>query len=379
MRLLNFSKFIGTVLPMLMSLQLVACGGHDDQPKSTGGETGPVINPLASTAGLDKYNELNIFSRNVELPVKVPMQGFSLDSDGSIWYTMLYDTVLYISRGKPNKGLGVAQAKGDMMRLTYFGHGTNSAIEEDGADRYVWAGCFGSCNVAGAYWTERLICRVKYVKGAVVPTDKCDDYYYIGDYYNVQPTIDAEHDQLGVQYDGGPSGTVNFVVYKLSEAKKAPIKTVEIRCTDGFLTGNNKSTNSTTVKVQAHDLTTLKPVASPKCRWKDNPNVTYYPWQGYDINGDRLYFVEGAEGSPSYAYLTVYDMTGRIIEQRTRIKAVGDKLFTTNTGISVNATMESEGVKVKGDSIYFGFSNRGINDADRSYYQTILRFPKPTK
>ena len=72
-------------------------------------------------------------------------------------------------------------------------------------------------------------------------------------------------------------------------------------------------------------------------------------------------------------------MTGRIIEQRTRIKAVGDKLFTTNTGISVNATMESEGVKVKGDSIYFGFSNRGINDADRSYYQTILRFPKPTK
>lgn len=375
----RMKSFWGLIVPLIVPVSLAACGGDEPGSSDAGKDKEPAINATASTAGLDKYSEANIFSRNVELPVRVPMQGFSLDSDGSVWYTVLYDTELYISKGRPNKSAAVASAKTEFMKLTYFGHGTNTAIEEDGNDRYIWAGCYGTCNSSGAYWTERLISRTKFVAGSVVPTDKCDDYYYIGDYYNVQPTIDVEHDQLAIQYDGSGGGTVNFVVYKLSEAKKAPMKTVEVKCTDGFLTGNNKSTTPVVTKVQVHDLTAIKPVASPKCPWKNNPALTYYPWQGYDVNGNRLYFVEGAEGKPSYAYLTVYDMSGRVVESRTRIKAVADKTFTNSMGISVSASMESEGVKVKNGKIYFGFSNRWITEGNSAYYQTIFMYDKPTR
>lgn len=362
---------------MFMPMVVYGCGGTESDPDNTGGGSGS--STTASTAGLDKYTEDNIYSRNVELPKRVPMQGFSIDNDGSIWYTLLYDTELYISKGAPNRNRAIAPAKDGTMRLTYFGHGTNTSVERDGDDHYVWAGCYGACNSGGAYWTERLIGRVKYVPGAVKSTDQCDEYYYIGNYYNVQPTVDVEHDQLAVQYDGGPAGTVNFVVYKLSEAKKAPLKTVDVKCTDGFLTNNKKSTNPIVTKVTVRDLTALKPVAAPKCPWRNNPNLTYYPWQGYDVNGDRLFFVEGGEGVPSHAYLTVYDMSGRVVESRTRIKAVSDKEFSAGAGLSVTGRFESEGVKVKDDKIYFGFSHRHITAGDNNYYQTILQFSRPAK
>lgn len=42
--------------------------------------------------------------------------------------------------------------------------------------------------------------RVKYVKGATVKTNECNDYYYIGDYTDLHPSIDAENDLLTINY-----------------------------------------------------------------------------------------------------------------------------------------------------------------------------------
>jgi len=376
--------FILAFLPFLS----VSCGGDSDEP-----DAGPTPDDKVSTAGFDKYTEANIFSRNVKLPVNMPMQGFSLDSDGSVWYTLVSNLKrqeMYVSRGMPNKGTAVSEATTDCMKLTYFGHGTNTAIEEDGNDRYVWAGCYGSANTKGEYWTEKLIGRVKYVKGATVATNECDDYYYIGDFTDMHPSIDAEHDQLTINY-GDPDNSLYrcFVVYRLSEAKKAPLNTIEITCTDGFRTGNATSTNKTSVMVRAHDLTSLTPVATPRFMKQGYAATnTYYAWQGYDVNGDRLYYAEGEDNygiggnihtGTSFAYITVFDMKGNVIEKRTQIMAVADKEWTGKMGMSVFGTFESEGVKVRGNKIYLGFGARGITQDDVSYYQNILVYDKPTK
>ena len=94
--------------------------------------------------------------------------------DGSVWYTQLSNTnqaQLNWVRAQPNKTPDVQTENKDYMKLTYFGHGTNTALEEDGADRYLWAGAYGVCNAKGQYWNEKLVGRVKYVKGATVKTN----------------------------------------------------------------------------------------------------------------------------------------------------------------------------------------------------------------
>lgn len=347
-----------------------------------------------STAGFDQYTEDNIFSRNVALSVNMPMQGFNLDSNGDVWYTMVSNinrNEMFISKGKPNKTSTPKSVASDEMKLRYFGHGTNTALEEDGSDRYIWAGCYGSANQKGEYWGEKLVGRVKYVKGASVATNECNDYYYIGDYTDMHPSIDAENDLLTINYNDNKNNSNYrcFVVYKLSEAKAAPLTTVEITCTDGFKTGNALSTTNTNVMVRAHDLTRLTPVATPKfLKQGYGAAKKYYAWQGYDVCGDRLYYAEGEDNcgltgtfysGTSYAYITVFDMTGKVVEERTQIMAIADKDWTAKMGMSVFGTFEAEGVKVKGDKIYLGFGARGITSEDTKYYQNIFVYQKPKR
>lgn len=347
-----------------------------------------------STTGVDTFDEeVNVYSRNMDTPVNLPMQGFSLDSDGHIWYTQVSNKdheQINVSRAMPNKSRAMASSKDDCMYLTYFGHGTNSAIEEVGNDRYVWAGCFGSCNAKGQYWTERLIGRVKYAKGTTVPTDKCDEYYYIGDYTNMHPSIDAENDLLSINYADDTNGAFRcFVVYRLSEAKNAPMRDVTIKCTDGFRTGDPHSTNPTTVTVKARDLTALTPIARPKFlkTGYGAPGERYYAWQGFDVKGDRLYYADGEanigrNGGPwdtgsSRAYVTVFDLEGNVVEPRTEVFVIGNREAMSKAGLSDYWNMESEGLKVYGDSLYMGFGARGANADDPKHFtQFILKFKR---
>ena len=250
------------MLTSILGLALcTACGGDGDDTPGPGKPEGP---DKSSTTGIDRFGAANIFSRNTYLPNNTAMQGFNLDSDGSVWYTQLSSTnqaQLNWVRAQPNKGTGVQTENKDYMKLTYFGHGTNTALEEDGTDRYLWAGAYGVCNAKGQYWNEKLVGRVKYVKGATVKTSECNDYYYIGDYTDLHPSIDAENDLLTINYGDSKNSSYRcFVVYKLSEAKKAPMTNVTITCTDGFQTDRPASTNPVSVVVRCHDLTTLTPV-----------------------------------------------------------------------------------------------------------------------
>ena len=212
MKLLKF-----TLISILGLSLCTACGGDGD-----GGETPGPGKPegpdKSSTTGIDRFDASNIFSRNTYLPDNTAMQGFNLDSDGSVWYTQLSNTnqaQLNWVRAQPNKTPDVQTENKDYMKLTYFGHGTNTALEEDGADRYLWAGDYGVCNAKGQYWNEKLVGRVKYVKGATVKTNECNDYYYIGDYSRKVTDWRKNPSFMGVRefYGGDLQGVMNKLDY----------------------------------------------------------------------------------------------------------------------------------------------------------------------
>ena len=363
-RLLAYS----TALLMIMS----GCSSHKDASSKS------------YTPALSSFSEENIYTRNNKLVTNHVIQGFHIDSDGDVWFTQVTREKLYLSKVNPNK---TKQANDNLqlsMLLTHFGHGTNTAIEEVGKDRYFWAGCYGTCNKSGQYWGEKLVGRVKVADGAVVPTDKCDEYFYIGEYTDMHPSIDADNDLLTINYaDNSNKDYRCFVVYNLSDAKKAPLKEVKIVCSDGFCTGNPASTKDTTVSVVAHDLTALTPVGRPKFlkAGYGKPGDKYYFWQGFDVHKDRLYYAEGQDNKNlsgsydkgnSYAYITVFDFDGNIVEERTQVSVISDKDALTKAGISVYGLMESEGVKIYNGKIYLGFSSVGINAEEKTRHHNVF-------
>ncbi len=377
------------LLPILVLA--TACGGDkgEDNPAPK-----PGTSDKASTTGIDDFGAENIFSRNTYLPENTAMQGFNLDSDGRIWYTQLSashpEQLLWIP-AHPNPGTAVLNARTEYMTLSYFGHGTNTALEESGSDRYLWVGAYGVCNAQGMYWNEKLVGRVKWVKGAKVKTSECDEYYYIGDYNDLHPSIDAENDLLTINYgDRSNSAYRCFVVYRLSEAKKAPMTNVTISCTDGFRTDRPASTNPVDVIVRCRDLTAIEPVARPRfLKTGYGPaGSKYYDWQGYDVHKDRLYYSEGQskyslygtfyEGS-SYAFVTVFDFDGKVVEKRTAVAVVSDQEKLTQFGVSVFASLEAEGVKVWRDKLYLGYTARGITAENTNHYQNIFVYKPSSK
>ena len=217
------------------------------------------------------------------------------------------------------------------------------------------------------------------------------EYYYIGDYTDLHPSIDAENDLLTINYGDSKNSSYRcFVIYKLSEAKKAPMTNVTITCTDGFQTDRPASTNSVSVVVRCHDLTTLTPVARPRFikTGYGASGATYYDWQGYDVHKNRLYYTEGQSNynlfgsfysGSSFAYVTVFDFEGNIVEERTQVAVVSDKDKLTQIGVSVFGTLEAEGIKVCKDKLYLGYTARGITADNTKHYQNIFVFDPPSK
>ena len=217
------------------------------------------------------------------------------------------------------------------------------------------------------------------------------EYYYIGDYTDLHPSIDAENDLLTINYGDSKNSSYRcFVIYKLSEAKKAPMTNVTITCTDGFQTDRPASTNPVSVVVRCHDLTTLTPVARPRFlkTGYGASGATYYDWQGYDVHKNRLYYAEGQSNynlfgsfysGSSFAYVTVFDFEGNIVEERTQVAVVSDKDKLTQIGVSVFGTLEAEGIKVCKDKLYLGYTARGITADNTKHYQNIFVFDPSSK
>ncbi len=383
---------IKTFIVTGLTIAFLACGKDEatKKPNDEGGST----KDLTATTGIDKFSLDNVFSINTHLLANNVMQGFSLDSDGSVWYTQSTENKNQINwvKGQRNTNTSIYTANTEYMKLTYFGHATNTAVEEVGNDRYLWIGAYGSANAKGEYWNEKVIGRVKYEKGKTVKTNECNEYYYIGNYHDMHAAIDAENDLLTINYaDDANSQFRCFVTYKLSEAKSASSANFVITCTNGFETGVSASTTVKSVTVYAKDLTSITPVARYKFRKTGYgaSGATYYDWQGYDVYKDRLYYAEGQSNYNLYgsfytdgtseAYLTVFDFNGNVVEERTKVAVISNKTKLNEIGITKLGHMEAEGVKVYGNKLYLGFSSRGITEQDTKHYQNILVYNRATK
>ena len=383
-----------TLLATLCVVAAIGCGKGESgdpvtppTPPSPSGDT-------ASTTGISEAFDAdrNIFSLNTRLVEDTAMQGFSIEADkATVWYTMVSPTHperLYFIKAKPNTTADEAVANTEYMTLTYCGHGTNTAVEESGSDRYLWAGTYGSYRASdNKYWGEQLVGRIKFAAGKTAKPNEMECFYIGEGRQDVQPSIDAENNLLTINYnDTAYSAYRCFVIYKLDEALKAPYDNVTITCTDGFETDKPASTNKISKTVRVHDLTKIAEVARPRFlkQGYGATGATYYDWQGYDVHGNRLYYAEGQSNynlsnphtyfsGKSFAYITIFDTaTSKIVEERTQVAVISDKETTSAIGVSATGTLEAEGVKVYGDKMYLGFTARQRVEGNTQHYQNIF-------
>lgn len=82
-----------------------------------------------------------------------------------------------------------------------------------------------------------------------------------------------------------------------------------------------------------------------------------------------MYLMEGTsgnnDGTTGEAYMTVYDFEGRIVQSRTKVRAVSDLKALTEAGITESGYIESEGVKIRHGKLFLGFASQSKKDGNR--------------
>lgn len=82
-----------------------------------------------------------------------------------------------------------------------------------------------------------------------------------------------------------------------------------------------------------------------------------------------MYLMEGTsgnnDGTTGEAYMTVYDFEGRIVQSRTKVRAVSDLKALTEAGITESGYIESEGVKIRRGKLFLGFASQSKKDGNR--------------
>lgn len=302
-----------------------------------------------------------IFSRFVRLPANTVMQSFDIDSRGGIFYTQVTDKYrILVSRGTPDR-----QAE-EYMTLCFHGHSTNMAVEEEGDERFVWVGNYANRVDDGNYWHEQVVSRIRYNPGSThYPWNADENYFVEAGCLNMNPAVDTANDQLAILYTRVDTpGRYCWAVYSLSEAKALAEETVTLQpLSYGGETESHPLRKGVTPEVRVRNLSRLRPLARFSI---PTPAVA---WQGYEIHDGRMYFMEGTsganDGTTGEAYMTVYDFEGRIVQSRTKVRAVSDLKALTEAGITESGYIESEGVKIRCGKLFLGFASQSKKDGNR--------------
>ncbi len=295
-----------------------------------------------------------LYSNNARLPKNALMQCFDIDSKGDIYYVQLANADrhnLHVSKGSPNAAYTTS------MTLSYFGHGTNFAIEEDGDDTYIWMSSYASRNDAGQYWSGQTVARVKFRNGVTLKPEDCTDHYYVG-MYESHAAVDEENDLLMIMSSQG-TGHAYCKIYSLAEAKSVPLSTVQLMNRNWGGATSSEPSQSGSQRVQVHDLRKIKPVADVAIKFADFGANVENPNQGFEVGPNRIYNWEGSgrgNGTdPSTAKITVFDFSGNLVCGPLPVMAIEDINGLKELGIASTGYMEAEGMKVIGDKLYLGF------------------------
>lgn len=313
------------------------------------------------------------------------VQGFDVADDGAtLWYsqpgnigknqpglTKIHEN--YIIKGKGRSG--------ERMTLRYFGNANSLAVEHAEDGDYVW---IGSCATKWhkSYSRTRAISRIPFADKSEFNDGCAGETYYMGGSYYCWPAVDAANDILSVATS--KAGAVTFNIYSLSEARALPDTEIRMKTVwKGENIGEEEETVHRTVK--GKDLTTLDPVSSftiakPK-KDEGNPqkDINYYTFRGYDIDKDYVYFVEGNPNksdasTPSNAYVTVFDHSGKVVLPRRRISVIGDKYILNQLELSSDGYADISGIKVRDGKVYIAFSTYNKTGNRKGHRANIVKY-----
>ena len=278
------------------------------------------------------FDDALVYSRSVYLQRNTIMQSFDVETDGTLWYLQLGGNdpeLLYVLRGAPN------ESPKDYMMLRWFGHGTNFAVEEQGAERYIWIGSNGNKLSDGSYSQSNTVSRLKYSPDKNRKLDLCGgDTFFIKDKWNVHPAIDTDNDILCIT--ASTTGVRDFIFYRLSDALATPLSKVTLRTQTYGGEDADSPQKTETRTIEAHDLTSIAPLGSFTISVPGKDNLSQYDFQGFDVQDGLLYFYEGeAAGKQpkSIAFVTVLDISGNIVVPRTQVGAINDVNALVEAGI----------------------------------------------
>jgi len=315
-----------------------------------------------------KLNTNMLFSKGIYLVRNTVIQGFDIDSKGTIFYDQLgggLPQYVFVVRGDANKNYT------DYMQLKYFGHGTNIAVEEDGDDRYIWITSNGTKGSDGEYGSSQTISRFEYIPGAIMEK-YTEETYYLKNKYNIHPALDVKNNVLAITTSGAGDPKRYFYFYKLNEAKALPYTNATLTSIKfgGESDGIPEQTEIRTLKVK--DLGSLTPIASFSVDpGESNEKFNYYDFQGFDVDNGYLYFYEGTGNDntgvlPSIAFVTVLDLNGNILYGRTNVKAISSIPDLNSFHITATGYMEPEGIKMENGILYCGFASKSTDDKRRA-------------
>ena len=313
-----------------------------------------------------KLTQEMIYSNNNALLDNKSMQSFDVLLDGDIVFGGQTINSLEFQRIKPN-GSSV-----EAMYAFYAGHGTNFSVEEPpaGGDQYLWISNFASKITELDYKNEQLISGIKFEPGKQYMPEDCDNYYF-GDYSYVLAAVDSEHDLLALN-----GGGRDFKIFRLSEAVKAPKKSITLRpIKRGGPSGGPITVEETvTLTVSAHDLTSIPTVASftlPSdaiIQGTSSVDGKTRAEQGFCVYKDRLYFLSG----PDIA-IAIVDFNGKVIQSAKALAIDDDPEDYLPLGVSRNGYLEPEGIKIRRGKVYVGVIWPFLGESTSSWRSTIIK------
>lgn len=313
-------------------------------------------------------------------------QQFDIDKDGNLYYAaIMLPSMSYVTITKlPPRPEGFSTETYGSMDLYYCGHPTGMSVEDADDGTYVWIGDYAEKRAPRSYWGAQAIARVKFENGkALYPEDPSIEWFFVDHIGDVNVSLDKEHDLLGVSahLPGRGDHSRSIRVYRLSEALTLPLDTIVLnthrRGGDG---APEAEEYELTPSILAHDLRKLTPLAdfgttNKGKTWQD---VCYYAWQGFEVYGDHVLFIEGTGGRDPYggkAALTVYDYEGNVLSRRF-VKLPEDRDALDRFEIARDGHAEIESVKVRNGRLYLEFHS-GNARREKGVVTSVFQFDLP--
>ena len=341
-----------------------------------------------TSTGIDAhFSNENLYDMGHRLTRTIGIQHFDLDASGNVYYAYVNNPQFYetwIEKVKPNQS-GSDKVEGAMC-VYYGGHLTGMSVETaENGDVYIWCPNYAkkypetSSSYPKEYWNMRTVCRVKFQPGKkILPTDASVEHFYLPQSGSFNVAVDPEHDILAVCFHNNMilGRTRRVRMYRLSEAMALVPKPIQIENyrygghgAPDLVTGETIDEREQTITITARNLEELTHFAEVGTHTsaQSPTDINYYAWQGFDVYGSNVYFIEGSavkNMGGSRAALTIYNFDDTLFEPREYVRVVQDAEELERFGITETGSMEAEGVQANADGLFLGFSSWGFQGND---------------